>query len=113
MGLFAAGEIVILPFPYSDLSPGKLRPVLLLASAGRADWIACQITSNPYIDLHAIPIAKSDFQTGGLKHLSYIRPGKLFTANESLIVANEGSLQPAVLSKVRDAVIAIIRGVSS
>jgi hypothetical protein len=112
MGVYAAGQVVFLTFPFSDLSRSKLRPVLLIASAGQADWIACQITSNPYVDSLAIVLADSDFQAGGLKHLSYIRPGKLFTANESLIAANEGSLRPAVLNKVRDAIVAIIRGVS-
>ncbi len=48
MGTFAAGQVVVLPFPFSDLSRQKLRPALLLADAGRGDWIAGQITSNPY-----------------------------------------------------------------
>lgn len=47
MGAFAAGQVVLLPFPFSDLTRSKLRPALLLADAGRDDWIACQITSNP------------------------------------------------------------------
>ncbi len=54
MGSFAAGQVVLLPFPFSDLTQNKLRPALLLAKAGRGDWIACQITSNPYADPHAI-----------------------------------------------------------
>jgi len=81
MGLFAAGEVVTLPFPHTDLSPGKLRPVLLLAHAGREDWIVCQITSNPYADPNTIPVSSDQFTTGGLRHTSYLRPGKLFTAH--------------------------------
>jgi hypothetical protein len=46
MGTLAAGQVVVLPFPFSDLSRKKLRPALLLADAGRGDWIACQITSD-------------------------------------------------------------------
>lgn len=45
MGTLAAGQIAVLPFPFSDLSQKKLRPALLLADAGRGDWIACQITT--------------------------------------------------------------------
>lgn len=46
MGTFAAGQVVVLPFPFSDLSRKKLRPALLLVDAGRGEWIACQITSD-------------------------------------------------------------------
>ena len=80
MGAFAAGQVVLLPFPFSDLARSKLRPALLLADAGRDDWIACQITSNPYADPHAILLAPEDFMSGGLQRASYARPGKLFTA---------------------------------
>ena len=65
MGPFAAGQVVLLAFPFSDLSRSKLRPALLLAAAGRGDWIACQITSNPYADPRAIPLAEAAFVTGG------------------------------------------------
>ena len=45
MGTFAAGEVVLLPFPFSDLTGNKLRPALLLANVDRGDWIACQINA--------------------------------------------------------------------
>jgi mRNA interferase MazF len=112
MGVYAAGQVVFLTFPFSDLSRSKLRPVLLLADAGQTDWIACQITSNPYIDDLAIPLAQIDFVSGGLKHLSYIRPGKLFTASESLFAADAGLIDAAALRRVRDAVVALIQGPS-
>lgn len=110
MGVYAAGQVVFLTFPFSDLMRTKLRPVLLIADAGNSDWIACQITSNPYIDSLAIPIDTVDFSTGGLRHLSYVRPGKLFTANDSLFAAASGELKPQVLKRLRDAVTAIIQG---
>jgi mRNA interferase MazF len=108
MGLFAAGKVVVLPYPYSDLTGAKLRPVLLLADAGRGDWIGSQITSNPFADARAVSLSQNEFSTGGLDHLSYLRPGKLFTASESLIVKSLGSVTPAVLRLVRDSVIQII-----
>lgn len=76
MGTFAAGQVVVQPFPFSDLSRKKLRPALLLADAGRCDGIACQITSNPYADARAITLAESEFIEGGLQRVSYLRPGK-------------------------------------
>jgi mRNA interferase MazF len=83
--------------------------VLLLASAGYDDWIICQITSNPFADSRAIPITQSSFASGGLRHTSYVRPSKLFTAHTSLIAANEGTLSHHAFHDVREAVIAVIR----
>jgi len=40
------GSVVLVKFPFSDLSSSKLRPAVVLAAAGRDDWILCQITSN-------------------------------------------------------------------
>jgi mRNA interferase MazF len=39
MGAFAAGQVVIVRFPFSDLTASKLRPAVVLADAGRGDWI--------------------------------------------------------------------------
>jgi mRNA interferase MazF len=110
VGTFAVGQIVVLPFPFSDLSRKKLRPALLLAEAGRGDWIACQITSNPYADAHAITLAESDFAEGGLHRVSFLRPGKLFTCHESLPVNTVGLLNKTALQQARMAVIQLIQG---
>lgn len=110
MGAFAAGQVVLLPFPFSDLTRSKLRPALLLADAGRDDWIACQITSNPYADPHAILLAIEDFTSGGLQRASYARPGKLFTANISLFAVAAGLVEKGRLDEVRNALIAMIQG---
>ena len=88
MGLLAAGQVVVLPFPFSDLSRHKYRPVLVLADACRGDWIACQITSNPY----------------------YVRPGKLFTAHADLMEQIVGTVKSDFLNRAREAVIQVIRG---
>lgn len=110
MGTFAAGQVVVVPFPFSDLSAQKHRPALILADAGRGDWILCQITSNPFSDSEAIELADPAFSQGGLQRVSYARPGKLFTANESLFAAQAGTLHNANLIEVRDAVVAMLRG---
>ena len=55
----SAGEVVLVPFPFSDLSQSKLRPAVCLADAGRGDWVLCQITSSPYGDPWAVPLGRS------------------------------------------------------
>lgn len=109
MGSLAAGQIVIVPFPFSDLTASKYRPAVVLAEAGRGDWILCQITSKAYGDEKAILLDTADFAHGSLRLASYVRPGKLFTAHGSLVSNQVGELQPEKFSLVREAVIRVIQ----
>jgi len=105
----AVGAVVLVPFPFSDLTASKLRPALVLAFAGRDDWLCLQITSRPYADPAAIELTDSDFSDGSLQRLSYIRSGKVFTAHESLFTRIAGQISTAKLAQVREAVIAPVR----
>lgn len=104
-----AGAVVLVPFPFSDLSQAKLRPAAVLAGVGRGDWILCQITSKPYADPQAIELVDASFATGSLRVTSYVRPGKLFTANRNLIVRQVGTLKADPFDQIIEAVIDILR----
>ena len=92
MGPLAAGFVVLVRFPFSDLSGTKLRPAVVVADAGRGDWVLCQVTSKSYADVNAVGINESDFAQGSLRLTSFARPGKLFTANAGLVEGNLGVL---------------------
>lgn len=106
----ATAAVVLVQFPFSDLSAAKLRPAVVLAAAGRGDWVLCQITSNPYADNAAVPIADADFSSGALQCASFARPGKLFTASASLLAAEVGRLQPQKHRQIIAAVVALLEG---
>ncbi len=95
----SAGSIVLVRFPFSDLTQSKLRPAVVVASAGRDDWILCQVTSKPYGDARAVELTNADFASGGLRMTSYARPAKLFTAHVSLFVSETGTSRAASLRK--------------
>ena len=105
----AKRRVVLLPFPFSDLSAQKLRPALVMADAGRGDWLLCQITSKPYADPAAVEIATSDFVSGGLRITSHVRPAKLFTAHASLVHGVAGELSAAAHDKVCAALVAVLQ----
>ena len=105
----SAGSVVLVPFPFSDLSQSKLRPAVVLADASRGDWILCQLTSSPYSDARAVKLANSDFQKGSLRVVSYARPGKLFTANQELLVSEIGVLNGKAFDRVLGAVVSVLR----
>ncbi len=108
MGSFAAGQVVIVHFPFSDLSASKLRPAAVLADAGRGDWILCQITSKAYGDPLALTLEDGAFVTGSLRLTSFVRPGKLFTAHSSLVAGLVGELKPGTFARIREDVIRLI-----
>ena len=108
----SAGGIVLVPFPFSDLSQAKLRPAAVLADAGRGDWILCQVTSNPFGDPRAVHLPPASFASGSLRSDSYARPGKLLTASRDLMVAEVASLNSETQKHLIESVVAILRGPS-
>ena len=96
MAKVSVGDVVLVRFPFSDLSQQKLRPALVLADAGQDDFILCQITSQPYSDQRAIKLEQSNFASGQLIKTSYVRPARLFTANVGIIERAVAHLKPEV-----------------
>lgn len=74
---FVKGDIVILPFPFSDLSKSKKRPALVVANLKGDDIILCQITSQTKVDDYSIVLTDGDFKKGSLNLTSLIRPNRL------------------------------------
>jgi mRNA interferase MazF len=105
VGPLAVASVVLIPFPFSDLSASKRRPAVVLADAGKGDWIMCMVTSNPYADAGAIRLENADFVSGSLSVVSFARPGKLFTASETLAGGTMGQLSVPCFARVRDAVV--------
>ena len=101
MGKPLTGEVVVLPFPQTDLQPGKRRPALVVASLLGDDVILCQITSQARSDANSIPLTFSDFQRGQLSVDSYIRPNRLFTVESSVILYSIGMIKKAKLDEVK------------
>jgi mRNA interferase MazF len=81
-----AGDVVVLPFPQTNLRQGKRRPALVVVDLPGDDLILCQITSRAHRDAYSIPIETADFQTGQLHVQSYIRPNRLFTVEWSVVL---------------------------
>ncbi len=103
-------SIVVIPFPFSDLSATKPRPAVVLADAGRGDWLLCQVTGNPYSDPAAIPITGNDLQQGTLASaVSFARPLKLFTASDTVISKRVAILKDATFKTLLTATIEALR----
>ena len=86
MANFVKGDVVVVPFPFSDLTQSKRRPALIITALDGDDLILCQITSQTIKDKYEIAANDNDFETGGLKRPSNIRPNRIFTADAHIIM---------------------------
>ena len=105
MVTLSPASIVIIPFPFSDLSGSKLRPALVLAATDHDDWLLCQLTSKAYTDPSAVQLTDSELSEGSLHKTSFARPMKLFTANADLIVKRVAILNPETFRTILTATI--------
>lgn len=101
------GDVVVVPFPFSDLSQSKKRPALVLTDIEENDLILCQITSQNIYDSYAIELNANDFSVGTLNKISNIRPNKIFTADKSIILYKIARITEAKIGQVTEKVIKI------
>ena len=110
--MFDAGTLAILPFPFSDLTTIKRRPVLLLtAPDAYGDFIAMAVTSQPG---HAdnIAILPSMMESGTLPKTSFIRTDKVVSLNQSLLVKVVGKVAESLRQQAVRRLCARLSGVS-
>lgn len=101
MGKPLIGEVVVLPFPQTDLQAGKRRPALVVADLTGDDLILCQITTQSRRDAYSVPLTNSDFERGHLNVDSFIRPNRLFTVDHSVIAYTAAKIRATKLDEVR------------
>jgi len=84
--MFERGDVIFIPFPYSDLTGSKKRPALIISNSNLKgeDKICCLITSNNPKD--GILISKNSFADGKLPFKSWVKPHRIFTIDERIIV---------------------------
>jgi len=79
-------DVVLIPFPYSDLSGAKQRPAVIVSNKklnNSEDRICCLVTSN--LTKEGIKIGKDCFASGNLPFQSWVKPHRLFTVHEKVI----------------------------
>ncbi len=103
MERFVKGDIVVLPFPFSDLSSVKRRPALIIADLQGDDLILAQITSQEKKDKYCIELYNV------LKINSYIRINKIFTADKSIILYEIMKLNKNKLKEIENKIIAMFK----
>ena len=104
MAPFVRGDVVVIPFPFSDLSATKRRPALVLAALPGDDLTVCQITSQARPASNLLSLVTTDFAEGSLHQDCYLRPERLFTLDYHIIAYKAGHITDAKLQEVLTAV---------
>ena len=85
-----AGDILLIPFPFTDLSASKRRPILALTSSDNyRDFIALPVTSRPQAE-HGLALTSADLIDGTLPVASWIRTNRVMTLNTNIVVKKIG-----------------------
>ena len=100
---YSQRDIVLMPFPYTDLTGAKKRPALIISNNSlKEDYICCLITSNPSED--GLEIKKEHFESNPLPLKSWIKPHRIFTINKNIIQKKlckiKSSLYQEILAKI-------------
>jgi mRNA interferase MazF len=92
------GDIVLLPFPFTDLSGMKNRPAVVLAQNDFDVTVAFITTQLHYKETTDVVI--SDFKESGLKKESLIRLNKIATIDKSIVLGKMGELETYIIKKL-------------
>jgi len=106
---FVKGDIVVVPFPFTDLSMAIKRPALVISELENEDLILCMITSKQTRDRYSISVVENDLEQGKLKRKSNVRPNRLFTANRQIVLHRVGRLKFDKLNEVIEKIVEILK----
>lgn len=100
MERFVAGDIIVIPFPFTDLSNSRRRPALVLANLEGDDIVICEITSIMRKDSYVVFLENKELESGKLKTRSIIRPNRMLTIHKSKINYKFGKIRDSKLKEV-------------
>ena len=105
MSIYRQRDIVLVPFPFSDLSGQKVRPVLILSNDAynqqSADVVVCGLTTNLSPAPYSIIIEVTDVeQPGTLRHKSKVKADAIASLEQSILIKQIARLKLPVFKQV-------------
>jgi len=102
---YEAGDLIVVPFPFTDLSSDKQRPALVLTpheyNRDRPDALLAHVTSVPQEDAHSVHLTDAQIAAGELVKESWVRTDKLFTLEQTRIRKRAAAVSEDTLDEVR------------
>lgn len=104
----AQGDVVLIKFPFTDLSAQKVRPAIIVGRVAGDDVIVAFVTSQPLARLSPawclIDPQHHEFGATGLRATSTVRLDKLATLERQLVRRRLGSIGPQLATAVTAAI---------
>lgn len=103
--MYKQGDIILIPFPYTDLTGFKKRPALIISNEKinkTPDRICCLITSHEPDE--GIKIKKEHFENKTLPFQSWVKAQRIFTIHEKIILKKLSSTTKAFQRKIKEAI---------
>lgn len=100
---YKKGDVVILPFPYTNMAALKTRPVLIVAFPRGTNVIVCQITSQQARnDEYSVSLGKHDFTEGSLPTASFVKTNMIMTLAADAILAKAGEVNKKKMKEIEE-----------
>ncbi|MDR3176109.1 MAG: type II toxin-antitoxin system PemK/MazF family toxin [Desulfovibrio sp.] len=109
MARFVAGDVVVLPFPFTNQADSKNRPAVVLCSTPNNDLLVCMISSAAY-GAESIPLDKKNLESSGLRVAGVVRPDRLLVADPDLVIRKTGRISVEMTGKIKSHIAAWIQG---
>lgn len=101
---FFPGDVVVVPFPFTDLSSSKVRPALVLSDAAfndaGPDVVMCAITSRLVNATNSVIVTGDDMEAGSLERPSRVKAANLVTLEKRVIRRKIGRLRKEAFARV-------------
>lgn len=104
--MFERGKVILVPFPFTDLSSAKIRPAVIVSDPKYCPddisvvFVSSKTTKGQDPTVHFMPVTAMHFQQTGFKTDSMIRCNKVATLDKRIVLGEIGSLHPNDQKKI-------------
>ncbi len=106
-------DLLLVPFPFSDQSGRKVRPVIVISNNefndNSEDIVVIGITSNMSKDRYSLSLTNKDLESGNLITDCYIKVGNILKLDKELIIKKIGKIKSQKFDQVKEIVVKIIK----
>ena len=98
--MYKRGTIVLVPFPFTDLTGAKVRPALIISTSLPGDDVVVLFISSKRVAIGKFDVLVEPTKQNGLKITSVIKSSKIATLDKKMILGELGSLESKTMSQV-------------
>ena len=99
-------DLLLIPFPFSDFSGSKIRPVLVLSKSSfnvsSNDVIVCGITTNTEKNHYSVSITNKDLEQGQLHSACNIKVENILKVDKRMVIKRIGRLKESAFMNVME-----------